>query len=176
VLVLCVVSHISLLLLLVIHIETQTYSAVSSVSFNDVFTADYTNYFVTLVSRGDSANSTVAFRLRAGGTDESSAVYDRQRVNSVVTVISATQNLADNSLSLLGSNRRNCTSLVTIFRPQINTRTDFTYSSSAYDANFADSTLQQVVGEHRNNYQADGFSIIFGSASSGQINVYGYKD
>jgi hypothetical protein len=159
-----------------VHIKTEIYSATTAVNFNNVFTSDYTNYLVTVVSNGDSADAALTLRLRSGGTDESSAVYDRQELNATSTTVNATSSLAQTSLATGAGTRRNLTSNITFYRPQKNTRTDFLLHNSNYDASFANSLITPIIGLHRNNYQADGFTAIFSAASSGQINVYGYKD
>ena len=51
-----------------IHIETVTFSAVASQSFNDVFSATYDNYVITCTL---SVAQELYFRLRVGGSDAS---------------------------------------------------------------------------------------------------------
>jgi hypothetical protein len=58
-----------------IHIETQSFSAVSSQSINDVFSSTYDNYKIHVVWSG-SADNDLNMRLRVAGADNSSANYD----------------------------------------------------------------------------------------------------
>jgi hypothetical protein len=55
------------------HIATESFSAVSSVSLNGVFTSEYQNYHI-LFSRTSGSSTTM--RLRASGTDDSSSNYE----------------------------------------------------------------------------------------------------
>ena len=60
-----------------VHINTTTFSAVTSISVNNVFTSDYDNYKIKLVLDTQTASaSQIRFRLRVAGADNSSAQYD----------------------------------------------------------------------------------------------------
>lgn len=50
------------------HIVTSTFSGASTASFNNIFSALYTNYKL-LLTVSPSANSTLQMRMRASGTD-----------------------------------------------------------------------------------------------------------
>ena len=57
-------------------LTTTTFSAVSSVSFaNNTFTSNYDNYRILFNISSASAVSTITFRMRASGTDNTSSVY-----------------------------------------------------------------------------------------------------
>ena len=67
-----------------------TFSAVSSLSLNGVFSADYDNYMV--VWRGTSASAgDIEVRLRSAGTDDTGTNYTWQFVSANGTTISATR-------------------------------------------------------------------------------------
>jgi hypothetical protein len=55
-------------------ITTSSFSAVSAVNINNIFTSTYTNYRVHLIENG-SANTGFTWRLRASGTDNTSSNY-----------------------------------------------------------------------------------------------------
>ena len=61
-------------------LSTTTFSAVSSVSINNVFTSDYVNYkiIMRITASTTTGDATITMRLRASGTD-SSANYNTQR-------------------------------------------------------------------------------------------------
>jgi hypothetical protein len=67
-------------------INTTNFSAASSVSLNDVFSATYDNYVIKYSYTG-SALSTSDIRLRVSGADNSAANYERQimTVNDAAT-------------------------------------------------------------------------------------------
>ena len=61
------------------HIKQQsTGGAVSSVDVNDVFSANYNAYRIFLDMSFSTAVANVSFRLRVGGSTESSTIYRRQ--------------------------------------------------------------------------------------------------
>jgi hypothetical protein len=73
-----------------VHIETQTFSAVSAVNFNGVFSADYNNYYCRVDATG-STSLTLLARLRSGTTDLTSSVYFYDRVRAAGGVLSTTK-------------------------------------------------------------------------------------
>lgn len=71
------------------------FSAVSSLSLNGVFSADYDNYMVAMRHAKDAGGTQVSLycRVRSGGTDESSGVdgstgkYTEQRIRATSTTV-----------------------------------------------------------------------------------------
>jgi hypothetical protein len=61
-------------------INTTTLSAVSSQSFNDVFSATYNNYYIQMTLNGSTTSQDVNLRLRVSGADNSSANYSRSNL------------------------------------------------------------------------------------------------
>lgn len=57
-----------------VHVNTTSYTAVSSISLNDVFTSDYDNYVIHL-TQSTTGTDIIRYRLRASGTDLTSSVY-----------------------------------------------------------------------------------------------------
>ena len=69
-------------------INTTTFSAVSSQSVNDVFSATYDNYKI-VCQFSSSADQEVFFRLRASGSDLTTSVYRTGNINMGVGIASA---------------------------------------------------------------------------------------
>jgi hypothetical protein len=69
-------------------INTTTLSAVSSQSFNDVFSATYNNYLIHIQVTGSTTATDVNFRLRVASVDNSSANYSRSSLFQSSTTIS----------------------------------------------------------------------------------------
>ena len=61
-----------------IHIKTESFSAVTAVSVNDVFSADYQNYRVIFSGGVASGNPNLEFRYRVAGSDNSTSAYDNR--------------------------------------------------------------------------------------------------
>jgi hypothetical protein len=74
-----------------IHIETQTYSAVSSFNFsNNVFSSTYETYKI-IINNLSSASGEIRVRLRASGTPDSTNNYETQRLTASATTVSASR-------------------------------------------------------------------------------------
>ncbi|MFY9325109.1 MAG: hypothetical protein WAO29_01445 [Candidatus Nanopelagicales bacterium] len=58
-----------------VHIATETFSAVASQSINDVFSADYNFYRLVFRIESKSTTSSTFLRFRASGTDNTSSEY-----------------------------------------------------------------------------------------------------
>ena len=71
-------------------IATSSFSAVSSVSINNCFSATYDNYFISVGCSAFSASTDVLMRLRVGGTDATGASdYTRQVLVSYSSTVAA---------------------------------------------------------------------------------------
>ena len=68
-----------------VHINTTAFSAVGSQSINTVFSATY-DYYKIIVTCYGSAAAALDLRLRVSGADNSSAVYNYQRLEVIATV------------------------------------------------------------------------------------------
>ena len=66
------------------------FTAVSPLSLNGVFSADYDNYMVVVRHQGTNSTS-IAYRLRASGTDDSGANYVRQYLFGDGTSVTASR-------------------------------------------------------------------------------------
>lgn len=69
-----------------VHLHTESFSAVSSVSIDDVFSAAYDNYSI-LINGFGSAGNFGDIRFRSGGSDVTSANYNRHRLTSDTSVV-----------------------------------------------------------------------------------------
>jgi len=69
-------------------INTTTFSAVSSQSINDAFSATYDNYLILIGATGSTTNQDINFRLRISSTDNTSAVYSRSSLYQSSTTVS----------------------------------------------------------------------------------------
>jgi hypothetical protein len=158
-----------------VHIETRTASASAAEIFNNVFSATYINYLVLLQLTG-SGSIGIDMRLRAGGTDNSSAQYRRQTLESTSTTTSSSRNTGDTSwvgLLAADSSQRNVTALQ-VFQPF---ETQHTAALSTRLNAISGNIEFRYVGHGISvTTSYDGFSLIATSGNfTGTINVYGYK-
>ncbi len=81
-------------------LNTTSFSAVSSQSINDVFSATYDHYKLKLWFFGASASGALSFRYRVGGADNTTSNYARQYIVAGSTTISAARESGATSHSL----------------------------------------------------------------------------
>jgi len=100
-------------------INTTTLSAVSSQSFNDVFSATYNNYYIQMSLDGSTTAQDVNFRLRVASVDNSSANYNRSALFQSSTTVTGQLLTAQTSWAGVGgaiSTQRQYSDL-TVFNP-----------------------------------------------------------
>lgn len=162
-----------------VHIATETFSAVSSVSIDNVFSSTYDNY--RIVARHVTNNSgmqTMNIRLRSGGVDETSNLYYMARIywlNSS-TSAAAVAGWPDTKFSTftLSGNKTSHTS-ADIFSPNKAEFTAFSIVTGAQGGTTNQFSVAQ--GQHEVNTQADGFTITTSTGSvTGSLSVYGYRN
>jgi hypothetical protein len=71
-----------------VFITKSTFSAQSSVSIDNCFSATYIHYLITSDLLGSAADNGISARLRASGSDNSSSQYRRQLIYASSTTIS----------------------------------------------------------------------------------------
>lgn len=156
---------------------TVTVSASSSVSLNGVFSSTYNNYLVLFGLTGSTAIDLLA-RLRASGTDNSSANYGRQLI------------FGDTSLGASSTGSATSWNLGQLYdadgkRTVLDLMVKDPASSSIYTSGKADAisnvngapyALKSLYGMTVTNAY-DGISFIASSGTiSGTVSIYGYKN
>jgi hypothetical protein len=151
-------------------IAAETFSAVSSVTFNSVFTSTYRNYLVLFDWTG-SANNSCKIRLRASGTDDTSSNYNTQRFLAVNTstgvyrVPGTSWEIMEQSVNANGG-------YMYFFNPQTSNKTTGVYSGYSN----GESAIEYLVGSNIFNATTsfDGFTFFPSSGTAtGEIRVYG---
>jgi hypothetical protein len=166
-----------------VHINTTAVSAQSSISINNVFTSTYQNYLIITNLKADSAYANnLLCRLRASGSDESSANYQSQRIVGDNTTVSAVrqQNQTSAILFFNFTSDTEYAEQILIGSPQLAKPTSLFYSGNISDGN-AIVTNPQVglQGNLLNTSTAyDGFTLFTVGAVNftGNVRVYGYKN
>ncbi|MFN4000862.1 hypothetical protein [Microcella sp.] len=157
-----------------------TVAAATTISLNDIFTTDYSRYEVHFDFPTSSADITINARLRAAGTDDSSAVYDTQSNVSrgADTNAVAVSNLAQGSWAISSTTgTRLHFGEIELARPDSATPTlmkteSFSTRNPATAANTTALTLRG--GLHRSSTAYDGLSLLIsGGTATGAVRVYG---
>jgi len=162
-----------------VHINTTTFSAVSSVSLNNVFTSDYDNYRIFFTATA-STTANAAMRLRVGGVDASNGTYGQAGyyayINAAVSGFSSNGGVGLTSwpqtapLSTLSESGF----IMDIQNPARSVSTFGVHHTNGVDAQY----LYAPRGvRHTTATAYDGFSLISSSGNmSGTVRVYGYKN
>jgi hypothetical protein len=157
-------------------IKTESFSGVTTVNIDNVFSATYDHYKTLLWWKGASASGAVTFRYRVGGADNSTSNYARQYLIGASTSIFAARQDSATSISLDTLHPNTTYRQSDIFNPF---KTEFTtaISTQYYRADQNQNSEISVVG---NIFQATtsftGFSILSSGANiSGQLQVFGYN-
>ena len=152
-------------------------AGVSSVSVNNAFTSDYNHYRIIFTLFGSQAGAFANFRLRASGTDNSSANYYRYGFTTAFNVgtISAYNAAATTSFTTVGQwgGGLISTCVMDINEPLTANRTNWIANTN--DTGGGASYVQNGLVDVTTAY--DGFTVFpsGGTLSAGNIKIYAYK-
>jgi hypothetical protein len=158
-----------------VFLTSETFSSVASMSINDVFSADYTNYKVVLNALSVSVDAVaMRLRVRASGSDLSSLTYEfgRFTVGAAGSEVAASQNSqAQNSVTLgKGSSNVGYGSEIYLYNPFALTRTRIHQIAAGF-------TFDVSGGIVVNSLSYDGLTVFPDSGTiTGTMTVYGIKE
>jgi hypothetical protein len=156
------------------HIATESFSAVSSVSLNGVFTSDYDNYRIILTGTSD-VDRDPRIRMRASGTDDSTAnSYVSQQL--IVSGASVTGARTTTKFVILGTLQSGLTNIIAfeIVKPFL---AEATAMYAINTRNFSGAVFQTSSVIHNQTVSYDGFSLIANAGNiTGTLRVYGYAN
>jgi hypothetical protein len=163
-------------------VNTTTFSAVSSVSLNNVFTSTYANYKIVFTPTSATVADTWIYgRLRAASSDDSAGNYATDRIYQATTTVGGDTNPAGDAtkwtLCDAASGYVNRAQTVfDLFSPALTVPTLFI--GSFYMTNSVPYQQQNWVSGMKTTTTAyDGISFITSSGNmSGTVRVYGYKN
>jgi hypothetical protein len=156
-------------------INTTSFSAVASQSFNDVFSATY-DYYRVLINLVASTSANINFRFRVGGTDNTAVGYLSSTVFARTNVTESFQSSnGQQNLYLIGVNTANKASIVMdIGRPFVAELTRITTAVGMQDATEVYHGSGGLL--HNVSSSFDGFSIFPSTGTiSGSVSIYGYS-
>jgi len=154
---------------------TNTGGAVSSVSIDDVFSADYVQYKIIFDLDYSTTHTGLSFRLRVGGVDNTGNNYVRQTIRGVSTTVSASNTTATS----WGATVRDIGGFdFEIFNPFATKNTLARINSGLTNTTVGDYGLTTApeLQLHKAATSYDGFTV-FPQAGTidGKISVLGYK-
>lgn len=153
-----------------------TFTTVSSVSLNGVFTTNYTKYFLQTNFQGSAGGGT-NMRLRASGTDTSTGIYKRQYLAATGTSVTAARTTTDTSwinILYVPDNIEYNSSQLFIENPAQTTYTSaFSLFATSLNALLESNFQVYSIGA---TTSFDGFTLIPASGTiTGNVTVYGYN-
>ena len=160
-------------------INTTSFSAVSSQSINDVFSATYNAYRIILDLSYSATGISLGLRLRVSGSDTSSAIYRKQTFNAFGTTVNAARDLNETSwpnVAFAHTTTANggTSNNLEIYSPfEAKTTTAITSRAFSPDANIE---AQFWFFGINSNTSFTGFTLIPDSGTiSGSVSVLGYN-
>jgi hypothetical protein len=163
-----------------VHIETQNFSAASSVIFNDVFSADYHNYKIIFSNLSGSTATDMLLRLRVAGSDISTNNYNFQRIFANNTSLTSARDSSLSSFIGIGrystaANARGNTSIIEVTNPFLSVSTTVTTGHTGPGFTTA-LEYYLYIGQSTFTTSVTGFSMFpNGGNFTGTASVYGYK-
>lgn len=159
-------------------ITTQSFSTASSVSVNNCFTSQYSNYKVFVEITSQSGNADIYMRMRSAGADNTASNYDWRAIAADNTGTSGTggENLSYWPMFSGTTNPRRRMS-IDIFSPAAAENTVATASITARN-NGGFNYIANFSYFHTSSSSFDGFSILPQSSVTvgGIIRVFGYRN
>jgi hypothetical protein len=161
-------------------INSTTFSAAANVSFNNVFSSTYDNYRVVWELTNSTAGTYFSMRMRASGTDNTSANYWNNR--GLLSQTSA-QSISDTSaqtafLAFMERDTGPASGAYEIYSPYKTTETTLfgTYQFRYYSPYNQHTALKTGSMSVTTSY--DGFTVFPAATSTmtGTIKIYGYKN
>ena len=158
---------------------TVTFTTVSSVSLNDVFSSTYDNYKIVCNVKG-STNLAVQFRYRVSNADNTSSLYSFGRIsvdnsgtsdNTGASVQTSFTNICNTSTEFYGSFD------LSVYAPFKTERTTFNGSGSGLRTNYTAGAQYLIGSLYESSTSFTGFTLIASTGTiTGTVSVLGYNN
>lgn len=151
-------------------LNTTEFSAVSTVSIDNVFNITYDNYRIILVTTSSEGNN-IRFRLRVNSVDNSTASsYITQETRGASSTASALR-LVDGIADIYTGTNYKSIGAIDIVDPFLAETTTWTSIGGR------DDRVRSIYGRHTQTVSYDGFTVIADTGTiTGNVKIYGYKD
>jgi hypothetical protein len=157
-------------------LNTTTFTAVSSQSINDVFSATYSQYLIVPDMVGSTTSVEVGMRLRVSGADNSSAQYRKQQVYGSGASAGAVRTTGATSWTNVWGVQNNARPAVSFIIS--NPFTALITTAINTNSNFPDGNID--ISSHGFSNDAatsyTGFTLLVGSGTfTGSVSIFGYN-
>lgn len=148
-----------------------TFTTVSSVSLNDVFSSNYENYMIMLNVISTASDNIIRLRLRVSGSDASGSDYTSQALVVFGTTVSGSRITSSSSLDIFRQDTSWNGATSFIYKPNLATATQFNTSNGwSYEG----ARIGLYTGSHSLTTAYTGFSLIPATGTiTGTLRVYG---
>jgi hypothetical protein len=149
-----------------------TFTGVTSLSLNGVFTSAYDNYRV-MIAGSTSSTGNLQYRLRLAGTDNSAAAYSYGGLVVSTTAVAFESGNTGQTLGFIGRwvSGANSSLAVDMFRPALAAESNTVGFSSGFATSFQWFTYHGVATAF------DGITLFPGAGNiTGTVRIYGYKN
>jgi len=156
--------------------NTTTFTGVSSISLNGLFTATHRNYrMIISVTAVGAGTPNIPMRLRVGGVDNSAALYSHAALQVNTTTLANISALNQTELNLFLVDSTLFCQTLDFINPQISTPTFITLAGAISTGG----AFFHRLGTTRHDVSSGFDGVSFNASSSnitGTIQVFGYKD
>lgn len=148
----------------------------TSLSLNNIFSSEYSNYILTINLRSNTQNADVFGRLRLSGTDNSGANYTVQELSSNGTAVTGVRLSSQTSMTVCTTDNRTERGGATcyIYGPNLAQPTAFRTVGLRTDSG---AWVQHRASTHSLSTAYDGITLTAsGGSLTGSVTVYGLVD
>ena len=164
-----------------VYITSASATSGTTLSVNNCFTSTYDNYLIQVIGMPTAPSYGITMRLRASGTDASTAYYwGVTRVDVAGGTINVDKGSNDSSMftGAIANSSGRCASTIQVVAPKLSQYTNVMCQST--DSRGASGYAGiSAAGQLVNTTQYDGFSLLFGNGSGTisylQVQIYGYR-
>lgn len=155
-----------------------SFSTANSISLNGVFSADYDNYRIVVRHTASGGNGTLKFRMRASGTDNTTASsYTTQYLYASTTSVSGfRQATSQGELNRYGNVETGF--IVDFYGPYLAQPTALRSVTVSLDNTIDTPVIYDCAATHNQSTAYDGFSFYTGTTLAtltGRVAVYGMR-
>lgn len=154
--------------------KSVSFTAVTSLSLNGVFTSSYDNYMIVMRFTVSAIDQTMRYRLRASGTDNSTASsYVSQLLRADTTTVNGARATLNTGVLPEASNFARNGVNIYVFGPKL---TQYTSARAVDVGDKSDVYIYDVASTHNQATSYDGITIYPESNNmTGLLTVFGYK-
>jgi hypothetical protein len=159
-------------------LNKTTFTTAATMTFSNVYSASFSNYFITISGSNSAANAQFAYRNANSGTPSSSTDWNGVEVysNNATVPSNYAGGLSDRVHASDGGTG-STTGLIYVFYPFLQRQTRLQSSSVGFSSSGSFSTVIVSGGFQNNSTSYDGFVLTTNTGTfTGDVSVYGLRN